>query len=272
MAELVWDQVGDRLYETGVSKGVLYGDDGVGVPWNGITSIEESVDNEVESVHFDGIKFNDIVTIGDFTALLRAFTYPEEFSYYEGTLEDQTGFYIMNQPKSQFGLSYQTKIDDDIYSESGYKIHLLYNLTALPSSRTYQTLSLDIEPLEFEWSITAIPEEIEDFRPTAHVVFNSRKIDKNLLEDIEAILYGSEIHEARLPSLKGLSTFIRKWQRLIITDNGNGTWTAEAREDNIITMLDATTFEITSDSAVFIDTDSYTISSSEKNEEDIWLP
>jgi hypothetical protein len=272
MAALVWDQVGDRLYENGVSRGVLYGFDGVGVSWNGLVSVEESVDTEVEAVHFDGIKFNDIVTIGDFTAVLRAFTYPEEFLFYDGTLEDQTGFYIMNQPKSRFGLSYQTKIGDDISSDGGYKLHLLYNLTAIPSSIAYQTLTLETEPIEFEWSISAIPEEIENFRPTAHVVFDSRKIDRHLLADIESVLYGDEDNEPRLPSLRGLSTFIRKWQRLIIIDNGDGTWTAETTVDGIINMLDATTFEIISEAAVFIDADSYTLSSSEKNEEDIWLP
>lgn len=270
MAELVWDQVGDRLYEIGISKGVLYKDDGYGVAWNGLTAIEEDVSTATEPVYFDGVKFNDIVTIGDFSAVLRAFTYPDEFLKYEGTLKDQTGFYVMNQPQSRFGLSYQTKIGDDINGiEAGYKIHVLYNLTATPTSRNYETLGEDVEPLEFEWSLTSIPEEIENFRPTAHVIFNSRELDPNLLNDIEDLLYGDELNDPKLPSLKGLATFIRKWDRLIITDNGDGTWTAESNIEGIITMLDATTFQIDSDTATFIDAISYTISSSEKNEEDI---
>jgi hypothetical protein len=273
MAALVWDQVGDRLFETGISKGVLYQDDGYGVPWNGLTSIEESVSNEVEPVHYDGVKFNDIVTVGDFSAILRAFTYPDEFLYYEGTLKDQTGFYIYNQSQSMFGLSYQTRIGDDVSGvDSGYKIHVLYNLTALPSQRTYQTLSMDTEPLEFEWSITSIPQELENFRPTAHVAFNSREIDKHLLQDIEDILYGNEDTDARLPSLQGLATFIRKWDRLIITDHEDGTWTADSSEEGIITMIDSTTFQIVSDTATYLDATTYTISSTNKNEEDIWLP
>jgi hypothetical protein len=273
MAELVWDQVGDRLYETGISKGVLYKDDGYGVAWNGLTSIQEDISTEAEPIYFDGVKFNDVITIGDFTANLRAFTYPDEFLKYEGTLKDQTGFYVMNQPQSRFGLSYQTKIGDDIDGiESGYKIHVLYNLTAVPAQRVYETLGEEVDPLEFEWSLTAIPEEIENFRPTAHVIFNSREIDPNLLQDIEDILYGDEENDSRLPSLKGLATFIRKWDRLIITDNGDGTWTAESGVEGIITMLDSTTFQIVSDTATYLDADTYTISSSEKNEEDVWLP
>lgn len=270
MASLVWDQVGDRLYETGISKGVLYKEDGFGVPWNGLTAVEESENNEVEPVHFDGIKFNDIVTIGDFTAVLRAFTFPDEFLVYEGTLEDQTGFYVTNQPPGKFGLSYQTKIGNDIIgTEGGYKIHLLYNLTAMPSPKLYSTIDDELEPTEFEWALTGIPEEIENFRPTSHVVLDSRKLDPNLLIDLEGILYGDEDGDARLPSLKGLATFIRKWDRLIITDLGNGLWTAESKVEGVITMLDDTTFEIVSDTAVYLDPDTYEISSSEKNEEDI---
>jgi hypothetical protein len=270
MAELVWDQAGDRLYETGVSKGVLYKDDTYGVAWNGLTAIEEDVGTESEPVYFDGVKFNDIITIGDFSAVLRAFTYPDEFLKYEGTLKDQTGFYVMNQPQSRFGLSYQTKIGDDIIeSDAGYKIHILYNLTAIPSSRSYETMSDNVDPIEFEWSISSIPEEIENFRPTAHVVFNSRELDPNLLKDIEELLYGNEENEPRLPSLKGLATFIRKWDRLIITDLGNGLWSAESNVEGVITMLDPTTFQIVSDTATYLNPYTYEITSSEKNEEDI---
>ena len=273
MAALVWNQMGDHVYETGISKGVLYKEDSYGVAWNGLTSIQEEVDNESDPVHFDGVKINDIVTIGDFTATLRAFTYPEDFLYYEGTLEDQTGFYVMNQPQSKFGLSYRTEVGDDISGlGAGYKIHLLYNLTALPSNRTYQTLSLNVDPLEFEWQITSMPEEIENFRPTAHVVFDSRKFDPMLMSDLEDILYGDEDSDARLPPLKGLATFIRKWDRFIVTDNGDGTWTATAKEPNIIFMLDETTFEIQTETAEYIDPVTYNIWSSEKNEDDIWLP
>jgi hypothetical protein len=271
MATLVWDQVGDRLFETGVSKAVMYDVDGHGTAWNGLTSVEESVSTSSQSVYFDGIKFNDIVTMGDFTAVMRAFTYPEEFLPYEGILEDQSGFYILNQNRGKFGLSYQTLIGDDVDGlDAGYKIHVLYNLTAIPSNKSYQTVSGDTAPMEFEWTISSIPEDIDNFRPTSHIMFDSREMDPNLLSDIESILYGDDENDAHLPSLKGLAAFIRKWDRLIITEIANGRWTAEAKEEGIITMLDDTTFQIVSDTAIMLDADTYEISSSEKNEEDIW--
>lgn len=273
MATLAWDETGQRFYETGVSKGVFYNVDGYGVAWNGLTSLEESVSNQVQAIYFDGLKFNDIVTLGDFSAVLRAWTYPDEFLPYEGILEDQQGFFVTDQPGSKFGLSYQTKIANDVDgTEHGYKIHILYNLTALPAQKEYQTMSVDTQPLEFEWTLTAIPEAIENFRPTAHIILDSTKLDSWLLEDIESIIYGDEDNDPHLPPLKGFATFIRKWDRLIITDHGDGTWTADSpREDQII-MVDGTTFEITADSAVYLDQYTYEISSSDKNEEDIWLP
>jgi hypothetical protein len=273
MAVLTWDKPGDHLFETGVSKGVLYLADGSGVSWNGLTAIDEKVYGAVEPVYFDGVKFNDIVTISQFQGTIKAFTYPEEFAFCEGTLEDQTGFFIKNQSPSRFGLSYQTVTGDDINGlYTGYKIHVLYNLIALPSDRNRETISDTINPVDFEWEVTAIPEEIENFRPTAHIVFDSRKMDPHLLRDIESILYGDENGNAYLPSLKGLSSFIRKWDRLIIINNGNGTWTASSEEPDVITMLDEDTFQIVSDTAEYIDAYTYTISSSDKNEEDIWLP
>jgi len=274
MAALVWDAVGERFYETGISKCVFYDDEGRGTAWNGLTSVEESVSNQVDPVHFDGLKFNDIVTLGDYSAVMRAFTYPDEFLPYEGIIQDQSGFYVADQPVSKFCLSYQTKVGNDVLgSEYGYKIHILYNLTALPSQKLYQTMSLDPEPIEFEWTITSIPEDIENFRPTGHVIFDSRKLDPYLLQDIEDILYGDEDNDAFLPPLKGFATFIRKWDRLTIIDHGDGTWTADSPLDDVITMIDETTFQIVSDTAVYLDADTYEISGTDKNEEDIpWPP
>lgn len=270
MTALVWDQIGERFYESGVSKGVFYDDQGNGIAWNGMTSLEESVSTTVDPVYFDGLKFDDVVTNGDFSATLRAFTYPDEFLAYEGILQSRTGFYVADQPRSKFGLSYRTEIADDIVGfNRGYKLHVLYNLTAVPSNVSYQSLSADTEPLEFEWNVTAIPEEIENFRPTAHVIFDSRKVNPTLLQDVENILYGDEDHDPHLPPLKALSSFVKKWDRFIVTDYGNGTWSAESLHEGEIIMLDDITFQITYETAVYLDANTYTISSSETNEEDL---
>ena len=269
MTRLVWDQAGSRFYENGVSRGVFYGSDSKGVPWNGLTSIEESNDDSIEPLYFDGVKYAELVTLGDFKGKLKAFTYPDEFVLYDGMDVRKSGFYLGNQPKLKFGLSYRTEISNDTM-QMGYKIHLLYNLTAIPSAKVYQTMSLDTNPTDFEWDISAIPQNVDRFRPTAHVVIDSRKIDPFLLNDIEDLIYGTDDNDPLLPNLNGLVTFVQKWGRLIITDNGDGTWTADSPLEGVITMLDPTTFEIVSDTAIFLDADTYEISSSDANTEDIW--
>ena len=270
MSKITWDQSGQRFYENGVSQGVLYCQDCKGVAWNGLISVEVNSVDEADPVHMDGIKYTDIQTLGDFEGKITAFTYPDRFLEFEGFQESPGGLFMSSQPKDRFGLSYRTEISNDHGASIGYKIHLLYNLLAIPADKTYETLSLDTEPAEFEWDLTAVPEEVDGFRPTAYVISDSRKIDPHLLADIEDILYGDDDTDGVLPDLNGFVTYVRKWGRLIITDNGDGTWTADSPIEGMITMLDSTTFEITADTAVYLDAETYTISSSDKNEEDIW--
>jgi hypothetical protein len=269
MSTLVWHKLEESTYEAGVSKGVLYKPNGSGVPWNGLISMEDGTSTELEPLYFDGVKYDDVITVGDFSGVLRAYTYPDEFLECEGIIEDQTGFQLTAQGPSRFGLSYQTRIGDGISQDAGYKLHVLYNLTAVPAQKTYQTISDSPEAVEFEWQITAIPEEVGYYRPTAHVIFDSRRLDPFLLADVEAVLYGDEEREATLPTLQGLSAFVRKWERFVVVDNGDGTWTAGSGLEGVITMLDADRFQINTDTATYLSSDEYQMESSEKNEEDL---
>lgn len=266
MTRLDWDQAGMRFYENGVSQGVFYGSDGKGVPWNGLVSVEETTSSDVEPLYYDGVKYADLVTLGDFEGTIRAITYPDEFLPYEGIDTRIDGFQLTDQPKDRFGLSYRTEINNDQSAQIAYKIHLLYNLLAIPSNKVNQTMSLNTDPTEFEWDISGIPEQVDRYRPTAHVIIDSRKLDPLLLLDIENFLYGSDTDDAVLPDLNALVRFVQKWGRFIVTDNGNGTWTATSPLPDAIVMLDADTFQITSDTAVVLDADTYELSSSEELE------
>lgn len=264
MTELAWDSIGQRFYENGVSKGVFYGEDGIGVAWNGLTLVEESGTDSTTPLYYDGLKYGDLITLGDFEGVMKAFTYPDEFLPYQGIVDPEPGFFLTAQTKSRFGLSFRTEINNDLGQSIGYKIHLIYNLLAIPSERSYETLSLDNDPIEFQWDISAIPEEVDNFRPTAYVIFDSRKLDPFLLLDIENFIYGTETTDPILPDLNGLVTFVLNWARFIITNNGDGTWTATTPLPGIISMLDPETFEITVDTASYLDADTYQISSSEE--------
>lgn len=263
MTALVWDERGDRIFESGVDRGVLYLSDGQGIPWNGLISVNEgSPSNNASPVYYDGVKFADVLALGDFSASLKAYTYPDEFLEFEGTLEVGNGLFVTNQPVSRFGLSYRTKIGNDVDGQDhAYKIHVLYNLIAVPSEKSYETHSADSSAIEFEWTITAIPGEIERFRPTAHLIFDTRNMGALLLKDVEDVLYGNELNNATLPPISTLTSFINSWVIIRITDNGDGSWTATG-PDEFITMLDATTFQIIQANAVYLDGDTYVISNS----------
>lgn len=260
MPTLVWDAPGERIYEYGVDRGVLYSSDGVGVAWNGLVSVDESVSgNENSPVYFDGVKINDIVVPGDFAASLKAYTYPDEFLEFEGVLEVGNGLFAANQYQRRFGLSYRTMINNDAGGEA-YKIHILYNLTAVPSQKAFSSVPSG-NVTAFEWDIEAIPGEVPGFRPTAHIIIDTRKMDPLLVADIENTLYGDGESTPSLPPISTLTSFIADWVIIRITDNFDGTWTAEG-PDHLITMLDATTFQIIQANAEYLDADTYVISTS----------
>lgn len=270
MATLTWDNPGEKIYETGVSKGVFYGEDGAAVAWNGLTSVEEVSGNTVEPVHYDGRKINDIVTHGDFSGIMRAWTYPDEFLPYEGIVEDQSGVFLGNQYVKRFGLCYRTEIGNDVDGIGhGYKIHVLYNVTAIPSSKVYATLGLDNIPHEFEWNISTIPEDVAQHRPTAHLIIDSRTIDAALLVDIESILYGDSTRDGFLPALEGFIAFMRKWDRFIVDVFNDDSFTARTEIPDVITMDSPTEWTIDFETAIITGPDTWTLSSSDKNEEDL---
>lgn len=260
MTTLVWDQEGARFYESGIDRGVLYLNDGNGVAWNGLLAVnEDSPANDAAAVYFDGIKYADVLALGEFSGSLRAFTYPDEFLEFEGVLEVNNGLFVTNQHLNRFGLSYRTRIGNDQDVDKGYKIHILYNLLATPAQKAYETQAEDISAMEFEWTITSIPGRVSGFQPTAHLIIDSREMGPLLLQDIEGTLYGNDFDDAKLPPLSTLTSFIDNWVIIRITDNGDGTWTATG-PDNLITMLDATTFQIIQANAEYLDADTYMIS------------
>lgn len=239
MTVLEWNQIGDRVYETGIDRGVLYLNDGRAVPWNGLTSVREQSTGEVTSVYYDGVKINDLLSIGGFEGSLRAITYPDEFLEVEGYAQMRSGAFLGNQPGKVFNLSYRNLIGNDVDAENhGYKIHILYNVTAVPSNREYRTISGDQDLTDFEWDISAVPQEVAGFRPTAHVILDSRTVDPWLLSELEAMLYGTSTSEPELLDIQELATYMDDWRPFVITDNGDGTVTISSTRDDAIEIDD----------------------------------
>lgn len=215
MSKLTWDNTGERLYETGVKQGVLYPQsaDGTypkGVAWNGLTAVTESPSGaEANPLYADDIKYLNLMSAEDFGATVEAYTYPDEFGACDGSAEIATGVTIGQQKRQTFGMSYRTALGNDVDgSDYGYKIHLIYGAMAAPSEKAYATINDSPEAITFSWELTTTPVSIEGFKPTAHLEINSTKIPAEKLAALEAILYGSEDEEARMPLPNEIVTLV----------------------------------------------------------------
>jgi hypothetical protein len=206
MAKLVWDQVGERRYETGIDHGVLYipNDSGVyvnGVAWNGLTSVAESPSGaEPNAQYADNIKYLNLFSAEEFGATIEAFTYPDEFAQFDGLAVPTPGVAIGQQARRTFGLSYRTKIGNDVQGDDlGYKLHLVYGCQASPSEKSYNTINDSPEAITFSWEITTTPVAVPNLKPTSIITIDSTAVDETTLLSLENTLYGSEGIDPSLP-------------------------------------------------------------------------
>lgn len=205
MSKIVWDKTGERLYETGVKKAVLYpqvsGAYPKGVAWNGITAINESPSGaEATPLYADDIKYLNLISTEEFAASIEAYTYPDEFAACDGSAALANGVMIGQQTRQAFGLSYVTTLGNDVDNNNyGYKLHIIYGALAAPSEKAYATINDSPEAITFSWEVSTTPVEVTGHKPTATVTIDSTKVDAGKLAELEAILYGSDDVEARLP-------------------------------------------------------------------------
>lgn len=205
MSKLVWDQTGERLFETGVKQGVLYPQEGgvypKGVAWNGLTAVTESPSGaEATPLYADDIKYLNLISNEEFGATIEAYTYPDEFASCDGSAEIAPGVVIGQQKRKAFGLSYKTTLGNDVDSyDHGYKLHLVYGALATPTEKAYATINDSPEAITFSWEITTTPVAVKGFKPTAIVTVDSTKVEAEKLASLEEILYGTDEQEARLP-------------------------------------------------------------------------
>ena len=182
MSKLVWDQDGERLYETGTEQGVLYpkSDDGTypkGYAWNGLTGVSEAPSGAEETaLYADNIKYLSLTSTEEFGATITAYTYPEEFEQCDGSADISTGVTIGQQDRIAFGLVYKTQIGNDTKgNDYGYKLHIVYGAKAKPSSKDYKTINDSPEAIEMSWEITTTPIKVPGFKATATVTIDSTK-------------------------------------------------------------------------------------------------
>lgn len=206
MSKLIWDNTGERLYETGTKMGVLYpfskeGKYNKGVAWNGLIGVTESPSGaEATPLYANDHKYLELTSNEEFGFSIEAYTYPDEFAECDGSKELVAGIKISQQTRSTFGLSYRTTLGNDTEgNDYGYKLHLVYGAKAAPTEKGYSTINDSPEAITFSWECTTTPVEVAGFKPTSHIEIDSTKVDAEKLKELEAILYGSENEEARLP-------------------------------------------------------------------------
>jgi hypothetical protein len=198
MPPLVWDQVGERTFETGVDRGVLYipneaGVYAAGFSWNGLVTVTESPSGaEGNPQYADNIKYLNLISAEEFGATIEAFTYPDEFGQCDGTATPEPGVQVGQQGRSVFGLAYRTRVGNDIEGiDHGYKLHLIYGAQAAPSEKAYGTINDSPEAITFSWEVTTVPAPVTDLSPTACIVVDSTVVEATALEDLEDALYGA---------------------------------------------------------------------------------
>ena len=207
MTALVWDDAGNRFYETGIENGVLYvidgsGDYPLGVAWNGLISVTESPSGaEPSALYADNLKYLTLVSLEEFSCTIEAYTYPDEFGVCDGTIVAGAalGTILGQQDRSIFGLVFKTKIGNDVAGDSlGYKLHLIYGCLASPSEKAYQSVNDSPEAITFSWEITTTPPAITTYLPTAQIIIDSRAADPTALAALELLLFG-DVGDPNLP-------------------------------------------------------------------------
>ena len=204
-----------HTFETGVRNGVLYLKDetgayNTGVAWNGLTSVSESPEGaEATDLYADDIKYLTLMSAENFKATIEAYTYPVEFEECDGSATIANGVVIGQQSRKPFGLCYRTAIGNDTDgNEHGYKLHIVYGCQASPSEKQYSTINDSPEAITFSWEVNTTPVNVTGKKPTATLIIDSTKADKAKLTALEAILYGSESTEPRLPLPDEIATLM----------------------------------------------------------------
>ena len=214
MSKLTWDQIGERFYETGTKNGVLYvmesGAYPKGVAWNGLSSVSENPSGaEASPFYADDIKYLNIISNEEFGATIECYTTPPEFDACDGKGSIATGVTIGQQNRKTFGMVYKTVLgNDEEGNDYGYKLHLIYRAKASPSERGYSSINESTEPMTLSYELTTTPVSVTGHKPTSIVTIDSTKVDETKLAALEAILFGSEDEEARLPFPDEIATLM----------------------------------------------------------------
>lgn len=253
MSKIVWGSFSGPLVELGIDQGVIYPRQGPAVPWNGLISVDEDHSGTTDTIRFfDGNQYRNNITAGEYSATVTSYTYPDILDWYE---ELANGIKAnAREGNTLFNFSYRTMTD------KGYRIHLIYNASATPTTKSYGSLNSTPEAMAFVWEIDTVPVDVVDASPSSHLFVDSDITHPWILERLETMLYGLGDDDPRMPGVAELIEMFQDGSIFRVTDHGDGTWTATGPDD-VINMLAPSIFEINVPTAFYITPDTYRISS-----------
>lgn len=260
MARLVWDATGQRLYESGVDRGVLYIDN-AGVPWNGLVTVDETPSGgEGRPFYIDGVKYLNLPAREEFEATVSAFYSPVEFDQCEGMASLVVGLSAGQQRRKPFSLSYRTGLGNDLVgTDYGYKIHIIYDALVAPTTRNYNSLNDNPEAPLLSWPITTKPVEVPGLSRSSHIVIDSTMVTRAALEEIENALYGTGSSSASLPTPAQIVDILTTADEFRVTDLGDGLYRISGRNENVL-EASPNIFNIIHSTAVVLNADGADIS------------
>jgi hypothetical protein len=253
--ELTWNAIGEHLFETGVDRGVLYIDE-VGYAWNGLVSVDTSPSGgETRSHYMDGVKYLNLSGKEEYEATINALYSPPEFDECDGLGTLRPGLFAGQQKRKSFGFAYRSNVGNDLNGvDHGYKIHIVYNALAKPSQKSYSTIGDSPEATLLSWSITTKPIIVSGMVNSSYLVIDSTRSNAAAVQELETILYGSELAEPRLPEPEEIVSIFTDSSSFVVTDIGGGEFTISG-SDLAVFEVSADLFQITHDGVVPIDED-----------------
>lgn len=261
MAQLTWDTIGERFYELGVDRGVLFVDN-VGYPWSGLVSVDESpTGGDAQAFYIDGEKYLNRSAREEFEATINAYYSPEQFDQCDGLLAPAPGLFATAQRRKPFALSYRTKIGNDVVGQDfAYKIHLIYNALVAPSKRTRSSIGDKVDVPVLSWPITTKPVAVPGMLRTSHFIVDSTEAGPSALSTLEDRIYGTESTTSSLPTVQDLIDIFSFSEEFVVTDLTGGSWSIDGSVQDV-TPIGGGLYQITHDTVVPIDADSTEISS-----------
>ena len=207
MAKMVWDQMAEKFFEGGCSKGVCFTDYDtvskyytVGEAWNGVSGFTDNPSGADEQASYaDNIKYISLRGAENYGGTIKCFWYPDNFRKCLGKKTVTGGVTVSQQGRESFGFCVTTQVGNDVDgTEAGETLHIVWNATTSPSSKDYSSLNESPSPSELSFEFAANPVAIGDgtiYKASANMeicTVGMSNEDKTKYNNLKAMLYGGD--------------------------------------------------------------------------------